>query len=159
MSFQEECRQHRPWLLSYAKFLTNGDTETAEDVVQNALLKGWRHWKKFIRHHDLSARNWLFSIVKSEFLNQYKLNKVRARKYDEYELPVQEPVVTEPFGDEILNAMKGLPVAQQEVVRRFCIDGQSYREIAGCMGTSIGTVMSRMYRGRHGIRARMAEAV
>ncbi len=158
MTFADVCRTHRKRLLEYARFLTCGDKDFAEDIVQNAFMKGWRHWNKFVRHHDLGARNWLFSIVKSEFLNQYKLNKVRARKYDEYELPVPEPVETEPFGDEILNAMKELPVAQQEVVRRFCVDGQSYREIARGMGTSVGTVMSRMYRGRHGILARMEAA-
>jgi len=140
---------HLSAAFNYARWLTRNDAE-AEDVVQEACLRALR-FVSSLREGD--ARPWLFAIVR----NTWYSHASRAAK-----APAAAPVVD--AADATLNpeqrllqrdtvarvriALEQLPVEFREVVLLREIEGLSYKDIAEAVQVPIGTVMSRLSRGR-----------
>jgi RNA polymerase sigma-70 factor (ECF subfamily) len=135
------------------------DRETADDLVQETYLRAWRSFDKF--EPGTNCRAWLFRIffyVRSEY------RRSQARKPLVFSLDhVKESVLpsrTDTSLDVTLKEMKHafaeLPEPFRIAVLLSDIEGLKYREIAEVLNVPVGTVMSRLSRGRQMLRARLA---
>jgi len=150
--FEEAVLPHLAAAHNLARWLTRSDRD-AEDVVQTAYLRALQFFDGF---HGVNPRAWLLSIVRNAFYTWLKQNRV-----EELSAPFDEELHAgaagqDPEADLLLHAdrhllrqaLESLPVAYREVVVLLELEGLSYKEIAGIAGVPIGTVMSRLARGR-----------
>ena len=172
-AFAEEAAPHIDALYATAMRLTKNQGD-AEDLVQEAMLKAYRYFDKYERGTNCKA--WLFKIMTNTFINRYR-KKQKRKEYlvDEDYRPLQERAVapqTNPlhqffgdqdtmferlFGDEVKEALEDIPVDFRMVVLLADLQDFAYKEIAEIMECPIGTVMSRLYRGRRMLRSRLEE--
>jgi len=145
--------QHIPRLRRYARALA-GDRAAADDLVQDTLERALSRFHLWRQGSDLRA--WLFTIMHNIFVNQARS---RARRY-------HEALETEPAADavrapepdwlelrDIARALSRLPQEQRVVVLLVGLEQFTYDEAAQVLGVPIGTVMSRLSRGRERLRA------
>jgi RNA polymerase sigma-70 factor (ECF subfamily) len=135
----------------------------AEDLVQDTYLKAFRFFDTFEKGTNVKA--WLFKILTNTFINKYR-RKVKEREIaeapaedivlDRFVSTEQVRALQEPerdfFGrllsDEVVEALDQVPVDFRMVVILADIQDFSYKEIAEIVGCPVGTVMSRLFRGR-----------
>lgn len=138
-----------PRLRRYALALTN-DPAAADDLTQDCLERAIR------KRHQLkkyaSVRVWLYRILYTVFLNQ-RLRTSRLRNYLPIEDMPEPPSVSASQEEsvicqEITEAMRCLPAEQRAVVALVAVEGLSYDEAASALDLPIGTVRSRLSRGR-----------
>ena len=156
-------------LFRYALSMTR-DRDRAEELTQDTLAKAIEHVDKY--KPDTNARAWLFRIMTNHHINQRRarrpevqfLEEVEPRwDADAQELLVrsnQDPersLVTRLAGSQIKDALERLPEDFRMVVVLADLEGFSYREIADQVGCPIGTVMSRLHRGRRLMRQQLLE--
>jgi RNA polymerase sigma-70 factor (ECF subfamily) len=162
--FERQVMPLRSNLYSAAMKLTR-DPSDADDLVQDTLLRAWAFWASFTQGTNLKA--WLFTVLRNTFINGYHR---RGRKRDfqndvTSQMRSLGPTVavghscSSPPGPEdavaaeaqrvlIREALDSLPTDYRIAVSYADLDGLSYKEIAAAMECPIGTVMSRIYRGR-----------
>ena len=162
--FTADAMQFAPQLFSTALRMTRNRAD-AEDLVQETYIKGWRSFNTFQVGTNLRA--WLFRIMTNTYINKYNAAK---RKGTEVELDdVEELFLYKRLGsidqsklsnsaedqmlnlftdDEVKNALESLPVDFRIPVLLSDVDGFSYKEIAEMLEIPMGTVMSRLHRGR-----------
>lgn len=142
---------HTRSLLRVARRLTlnRGERDAAEDLVQETMLAAWRGFRQF--RSGTNARAWLFRILINAVHSRGR--KLRAMPVTapitEYDFPVEAGVLT---GMEIAQALDELPSEQKEVLLLGVVEGFTSQEMAGILSIPIGTVMSRMSRGRQALR-------
>ena len=140
-----------PNLRRYARALI-GDREGADDLVQDTLERAVRKFHLW-RPGDLRA--WLFSIMHNVFVNQLKARKVA------YEVEVDESIaapMSSVTGTDLMDLDRGLAALspdQREVVLLIAVEDMTYAEVGRALGIPIGTVMSRLSRGRDKLRRLM----
>lgn len=146
------------------------DHAEAEDLVQDTLVRAWRFWESFQRGSNIRA--WMFTIMRNTFINSYHRNgRARAFKKDVADQaaalgpavalanstsqpPEADDVVTARLtAARIREALELLPRDFRLAVELADLEGLSYKEIAELMECPIGTVMSRIYRGRRQLHA------
>jgi RNA polymerase sigma-70 factor (ECF subfamily) len=145
--------------------------QDAEDLVQETFLNAFRALDRFEEGTNLRA--WLFRILNNAFISQYRRRKRRPSSsldevsdfylYDHLVAGNTAPAQENPerevlsrIGDEaVLQALEELPVEFRQVELLADVEGFSYREIADILGIPIGTVMSRLYRGRRRLQQRL----
>lgn len=151
-------------LYGSAMRLTRDPTE-AEDLVQDTLIRAFRFWDSFQQGTNIKA--WLFTILRNTFINGYHRRGRAARFRSGVEAEMrslgptaavansssqppgpEEAVETSATTDAVRDAVEQLPDAYRLAVTLCDLEGYSYKEIAEIMGCPIGTVMSRIYRGR-----------
>jgi RNA polymerase sigma-70 factor (ECF subfamily) len=130
------------------------DPHEAEDAVQEAFLRAIRHFTGF---RGVDGRAWILSIVRNTCLTQLRRRRSGGEKveFDE-ETHTLEKEVSEPeadlantiAADSVREGLSQLPVEFREVLVLRELEGLSYKEIAQVAGVPIGTVMSRLARGR-----------
>ncbi len=148
-----------------------GNHADAEDITQEAFLRAYRFFDRYNR--QMPFENWLYRIISNVFIDEIrKKPKVRLQSIDQpissgepdseirLELPDQtndpEWMMMQVEIDETLqNALNVLPVDFRQAVVLADVEGMSYEEIAEVMGCSLGTVRSRLHRGRKMLRARL----
>jgi RNA polymerase sigma-70 factor, ECF subfamily len=146
---------HIQGLRRFARSLLRGDLERADDLVQDSLERALSHWKK--RHPDGDLRRWLFTILYNCFVTQQirrrRFTLLRLGDVSEENLPrfdgAQEPTLA--YRD-LLRGFAELPYDQRAVLLLIAAEGFSYEEAARVLGVPIGTVMSRLSRGRERLR-------
>jgi RNA polymerase sigma-70 factor (ECF subfamily) len=146
---------HIPHLRRYARALT-GDHALSEDLVQDTLERAWRRIALWRPGSDLRA--WLFTIMHNLYVNQLKagargLGRNAAR--GELDLPVSPAPEDRLELRDLHKALQRLPHEQREVVLLVGLEQMSYDEAAKVLGVPIGTVMSRLSRGREQLRSMM----
>lgn len=137
--------------------------EDAEDLVQETYLKAFKYYSKFSEGTNFKA--WLFKIMKNTFINIYRKKKLQPYRVDMDDLhegleqslldrgenlnpdPETEFIFTE-MDTEIKEALLDLPHDYKMVILLADLQGFAYREIADILEIPVGTVMSRLYRGR-----------
>src|SRR5262245_5651870 len=134
------------------------DRETADDLVQETYLRAWRSFDKF--EPGTNCRAWLFRIffyVRSEYRkSQARQPLVFSLDYvKESTLPSQPNTSLDFTLEEIKHACVELPEEFRIAVLRSDIEGLKYREIAEVLNVPVGTVMSRLSRGRRLLRAKL----
>ena len=171
--FTADAMQYAPQLFSTALRMTRNRSD-AEDLVQETYIKGWRSFQTFQEGTNLRA--WLFRIMTNTYINKYNAQK---RKGTEVELDdVEELFLYKRLGsidqsqlsssaedqmlnlftdDEVKNALESLPEDFRIPVLLSDVDGFAYKEIAEMLEIPIGTVMSRLHRGRKAMQKMLYE--
>ncbi len=151
---------YRDQLFKTALRLTRS-VEESEDLLQETYLKAYRHYHQFTEGTNLKA--WLFRILKNSFINGYRRTRNRPQMMDFDELRdssedfetgvqmTQDPeleYLSQELDHEIREALMALPHHYRMAVLMVDLQGLSYQEVADALAVPIGTIMSRLYRGR-----------
>ena len=139
-----------PNLRRYARALA-GERHAADDLVQDTLERAMRKFHLW-RPGDLRA--WLFSIMHNVFINQLRSKRNQPTdELGEYAGAGTPEWVTD--AHDLERVLAGLPPEQREVVLMVSLEDMSYEEVSRALGIPIGTVMSRLSRGREKLRRHM----
>jgi RNA polymerase sigma-70 factor (ECF subfamily) len=145
-----------------------GDPEGARDLVQETYLRAYRFFHRF--EPGTNAKAWLLTILRHTFINAYRKTGGRRQVawptvepwYAADVLPVlggevvaSAATLRHVVQDEVMAALEALPEAFRRVVVLADLADLSYQEIAVVLGCPIGTVMSRLCRGRQQLRQRL----
>ncbi len=146
-TFDAAVRAHAGDLFRYAYWLAR-NRQQAEDIVQEALLRGWR---AFPRLRDQAAvKAWLFSIVKNEF-HRAAVRDARHGGVDAADIDIIDER-SSPFGMEMRDALMALPAAYAEPLALQVLGGFTCGEIATMLETTEGAVMTRLTRARQALK-------
>ncbi len=169
--FEALALAHLDPLYSAALRLTKNDRD-AEDLVQDTCIRAYRFFDKFERGTNIKA--WLFKILTNTFINRYR-RKVKERAVVE---GAERDAVHERFisrdttdfaanpeqyffdrllSDDVLRAIDSLPIDFRLVVILADLQEFSYKEIAEILECPVGTVMSRLFRGRKLLQATLRD--
>jgi RNA polymerase sigma-70 factor (ECF subfamily) len=148
-----EIAAHIPRLRRYARALA-GDSHRADDLVQDTLERALT--KFHLWRHGSDLRAWMFTIMHNVFINQLKARRELALD-DAVEDGLQSAPQSDPLELRDLDtALRRLPVEQREVLLLVGLEQLSYAEASQALGVPVGTVMSRLSRGRERLRAVMS---
>jgi RNA polymerase sigma-70 factor (ECF subfamily) len=140
-----------PGLRRFACALLRGDREAADDLVQDTLERALSRWN--LRRRRENLRGWLYAILYNRFLsNQHRGRRGRGRALTE---ETELPGIDGGQHSTLLRGLAALPEEQRVVLLLVGIEDLSYQEAAGVLGVPIGTVMSRLSRGRECLRRSM----
>jgi len=167
--FEEVALVHLDQLFHMALRLC-GNRAKAEDLVQETYFRAFKHFDKF--DPGTNCRAWLFAILHNTFVNRVKRERREVLEPDgdleSAEIDASEVMVTitnpeEEFFKHIVDAdlvraMERLPLRFREVVLLADVEECSYKEIAQICGVPVGTVMSRLFRGRQFLRKALVAA-
>ena len=156
-SFADQILCHVDSLYSFARHLT-GSRDGADDLVQETYARAMRSWRRF--EPGTHCKAWLFTIMRNRFLNDRRSRSREVLRGDPTGLndeggPVDFPnsLLQRPdLKIDLENAFASLPEDLKLVVLLRDQEGLEYREIADLLGCPIGTVMSRLSRGRLRVR-------
>jgi len=164
--FEEQISPHLKSAYNLAKWLTRSH-EDAEDIVQEAFLRAFAAFESF-RGEDAKPQNakaWLLTIVRNTSMTLLKRNR-NAGATIGFEEALQEPIERSPDPEEglliscdreqVRQALEQLPSDFREALVLREMEGLSYKEIAAAIGVPLGTVMSRLSRGREWLRRILA---
>lgn len=140
-----------PNLRRYARALV-GDRDGADDLVQDTLERAVRKFHLW-RPGDLRA--WLFSIMHNVFVNQLKARKIAPDVELDDNMAAPMPGATRADILDLQRALAGLAPEQREVVLLVALEDMSYADVSRALGIPMGTVMSRLSRGRERLRRAM----
>lgn len=150
--FDEFIRDQIPRLRRYARALM-GERSRADDLVQDTLERAWTRFHLWRRGSNLRA--WLFTVMHNVFVNQYRRQlKTAALTLDEAAEPaVQDGAPQSMDMRDLLKALEQLPADFREVLLLVSVEQMTYEEVAEVLSVPLGTVMSRLSRGRAQLRA------
>jgi RNA polymerase sigma-70 factor (ECF subfamily) len=172
--FTAEAMPHADALFGAAMRMTKSRRD-AEDLVQDTMLKAFQHFERY--EPGTNCKAWLFKIMTNTFINRYRKSQ-RERVFlvdEERGRPLAERIAVTPpseletreespdqqierlFGDEVGEALRNVPVDFRMAVLLADVYDFAYKECAEILDVPIGTVMSRLYRGRRLLRAQLAE--
>src|SRR5262245_8216929 len=170
--FEREALVHLDALYGAAYRLTRNPRD-AEDLVQDAVLRAYRFWDSFEK--DSNCKAWLLRILTNTFINEYQRKK-RSREVLDAAAAEQDAtdgvlvhaeatdrqspertLLERSVSDDVQRALDGLPDDFRTAVVLCDVQGLSYKEIADIMQTPVGTVMSRLFRGRKLLAASLRE--
>jgi RNA polymerase sigma-70 factor (ECF subfamily) len=148
---------HIPRLRRYARALA-GDQHAADDLVQDTLERAINKHHLWRPGSDLRA--WLFAIMHNVFVNQLRARAAHPESaLDEDDLPAVPSAQGERLEiRDLEGALALLPAEQREIVLLVGLEQLSYAEAAKALDIPIGTVMSRLFRGRERLRALLTGA-
>lgn len=140
-----------PRLRRYAWALT-GNRASADDLVQDALERAWSRLHLWRAGSDMRA--WLFTIMHNVFVNGVRARHLEAVPLEEeaLEIPVRGAQEDGLLMRDLQAGLAQLSMEQREVLLLAALEGMRYEEIAEVLGIPIGTVMSRLSRGRERLR-------
>jgi RNA polymerase sigma-70 factor (ECF subfamily) len=147
-----ELAQLLPFLRAFSRSLS-GNRELAEDLAQEALAKAWQFRRSFGPGGNLKA--WLFTILRNELFSHRR----RAWRHAPWDAEQAETISTAPGEQQwsvelsdTVNAMNSLPAAQREALIMIGVGGFSYDDTAVLASCAVGTMKSRVARGRQSLR-------
>jgi RNA polymerase sigma-70 factor (ECF subfamily) len=148
-SFEAQITELIPRLRRYARVLT-GNRAHADDLVQDTLERSWarqHHWRP-----GTDLRAWMFTIMHNLHVNQLRRRQpTPGADVDELAVaPAQERALEL---HNVQSALARLPVESREVLLLVAVEEMRYAEAAAVLKVPIGTVMSRLSRGREQLRA------
>ncbi|MBD3617311.1 MAG: sigma-70 family RNA polymerase sigma factor [Gracilimonas sp.] len=167
--FDKEIIPHMDALYNFALRLTT-DPNDAEDLVQDTIVKAYRFFSSYEK--GTNAKAWMFRILKNSFINNYRKTSKKPSQvdYDEvssyYESIRAERTETsdlenlmfrEMMDDDLSTALKRLPEDFRTVVLLCDVEGYTYEEIANMLDVPIGTIRSRLHRGRNLLKTELLE--
>jgi len=169
--FQQQAMQYAPQLYSAAMRMTRNNAD-AEDLVQEAYLRAYRSFHTF--ENGTNLRAWLFRILTNTYINSYRSKQRRVQETDLNDVEdlylyrriggvdlasrSAEDTLFDLFtDDEVKAALEALPEAFRMPVLLADVEEFSYKEIAEILDIPIGTVMSRLHRGRKAMQKALAD--
>ncbi len=167
--FNEEIIPHLDALYNFGLRLTS-DPNDAEDLVQDSIVKAYRFFDSYEK--GTNAKAWLFRILKNSYINNYrkKSKKPQEVDYDEvasfYESiraertetsDMEDKMFRELIDDDISYALDEIPEDFRTVVLLCDVEDFTYEEIANMLDVPIGTIRSRLHRGRNLLKAQLMD--
>jgi RNA polymerase sigma-70 factor, ECF subfamily len=171
--FADQAMQYAPQLYSAALRMTRNQAD-AEDLVQETYLRGFRSFHTFTEGTNLRA--WLFRILTNAYINTYRAKQRRPIESDLADveelylykrlgsmetaaasLSAEEQFLDLFTDDEVKTALEDLPENFRLPVLLADVDGFAYKEIAEILDIPVGTVMSRLHRGRKAMQRALYE--
>jgi RNA polymerase sigma-70 factor (ECF subfamily) len=148
--------EHIPRLRRYARALV-GDRYVADDLVQDTLERAWNKFHLWREGSDLRA--WLFTIMHNVFINQARRRRLEIEQpMDELPTTVARAAPGERLEPEDVDrALRTLSPEQREVVLLIAVEQLTYEEVGRALGIPLGTVMSRLSRGRERMRQMLGD--
>jgi len=168
-AFEREALPHTDLLYNFALRMTNNSAD-ADDLVQETFLKAYRFWDKY--EQGTNIRAWLFRIMKNSYINRYRKESKEPATVDYDEIKnfyasirdesadpndLQKSLFGNLLDDDVAKAVAALPEDFRTVVILCDIEGLTYQEIAEFVDCPLGTVRSRLHRGRRMLRAQLFE--
>jgi RNA polymerase sigma-70 factor, ECF subfamily len=172
-TFAEQAMPFMDGLYSAALRMTRNPTD-AEDLVQETYLKAYRAFHTFQEGTNLKA--WLYRILTNTYINQYRAKKRRPDETDLEEVEdlylyrrlgglegatagrsAEEELLDHLTSEEVKAAIESLPEQFRMAVLLADVEGFAYKEIAEILDIPIGTVMSRLHRGRKAMQKQLYE--
>ncbi len=167
--FDEEIIPHMDALYNFALRLTT-DPNDAEDLVQDTIVKAYRFFSSYEK--GTNAKAWMFRILKNSFINNYRktskkpsqvdydevssyYESIRAERTDTSDL--ESLMFREMMDDDLSTALTRLPEDFRTVVLLCDVEGYTYEEIANMLDVPIGTIRSRLHRGRNLLKTELLE--
>ncbi len=163
-SFAAQALEHAPQLYAAALRMTRNQAD-AEDLVQDTYLRAYRGFGGFAEGTNLRA--WLFRILTNAYINSYRAKQRRPQERDLDDVEdlylyrrlgsldaalgnrsAEETLMDMLTDDEVKQALEDLPESFRLPVLLADVEGFAYKEIAEMLDIPIGTVMSRLHRGR-----------
>lgn len=160
-SFEAEALPHMDALYRTALRMTKNSND-AEDLVQETFVKAYRFWDKF--ETGSNCRAWLFKIMTNIFINDYRAKSRAPQSVDVDDIDdgylynyladsksdqnPEEQLFAKLLDDDVKRAIEELPDDFRVVVVLSFLEGFSYQEIAEIADLQLGTVKSRLHRGR-----------
>ncbi len=169
--FEELTLPHMDDVFRFAMGLTRNRAQ-AEDLVQDTFIKAFKAFAGFRVNSNVKA--WLFRICKNHFIDRYRQKARRPRHSGDVETVAVDPVrhsidvferegIDNPetfldlFGDEVNRYLRELPEVYRKALLLCDVDGLSYEEISDVLDVPIGTIRSRISRGRAFLKERLEE--
>jgi RNA polymerase sigma-70 factor, ECF subfamily len=147
--FEQLALVHTRALLRAAVRLAR-DVAIAEDLVQDSMLRAWRHFDRF--QPGTNCKAWLFRIMLNCWTTRHQQMRQEAIQFfpEQYteSAPVERTAPTRFSAEEIQNSIDLLSEEYRTALVLFAVEGFSCKEIAEILGIPIGTVMSRLSRAR-----------
>jgi RNA polymerase sigma-70 factor (ECF subfamily) len=170
-AFSTDALQYAPQLYSAALRMTRNPAD-AEDLVQETFLRAYRSYASFEEGTNLRA--WLFRILTNTYINSYRAKQRRPQetelgetddlylyrrlgRIDSAAMSAEDQLFDLFTDDEVKAALEELPDAFRLPVLLADVEDFSYKEIAEALEIPIGTVMSRLHRGRKAMHRRLYE--
>ena len=164
-AFEEEALPHLDRLYAAALRYVRRPSD-ADDLVQEALTTAFRAYHQVAEGSNVRA--WLYRVLHTTFLSQYRRDGRRPAEDSTEDVeaavaaarstPSAEHTALSAFGPaEVRSALAALPEEQRVAVYLADVEGFAYREIAEIMDSPVGTVMSRLHRGRTALRSSLAD--
>lgn len=158
-AFEAEVYPHLESLFRFAMWLEQ-DRDRAEDLVQQALLEALESFHRFTL--GTNCRAWLISILRHVRSNRLRASKRLSMVSDSENriagtIPFVPPVPEQLTDEDILSALKRLSSEYQEVIILCDVEELTYKEIATALDIPVGTVMSRLHRGRDLLRRELPQ--
>jgi len=172
-TFADQAMEFMPSLYSAALRMTRNPSD-AEDLVQETYLKAYRGFGGFEEGTNLKA--WLYRILTNTYINLYRARKRRPDESDIEDVEdlylyrrlggleaaaagrsAEDELLDIYTDDEVKEAIESLPEQFRMAVLLADVEGFSYKEIADILEIPIGTVMSRLHRGRKGLQKKLWE--
>jgi len=165
--FEKELLPHIDALTTFAYHLTLNEVN-AQDLVQETYMKAYKSIDKYIE--GTNAKAWLFKILKNAYINEFRKKSKQPNKVD-YEdfinyhnsddennqgyMDLRDELYDNLMGDEVTMAINSLPIDFRTVILLCDVEGFTYEEIAKIIDIPIGTVRSRLFRGRNMLKAEL----
>ncbi|MDH4117023.1 MAG: sigma-70 family RNA polymerase sigma factor [Acidimicrobiia bacterium] len=172
-NFDRDAMEYAPQLFAAAMRMARNPAD-AEDLVQETLLKAYRAYASFEEGTNLKA--WLYRILTNTYINKYRRDSRRPNETDLADVEdlylyrrigsehsadasrsVEDLVLDGLVEADIKQAVESLPEAFRVPVLLADLEGFSYKEIASILDVPIGTVMSRLHRGRKALQKTLWE--
>ncbi len=167
--FEDEIIPHLDAMYNFALRLTSSPN-SAEDLVQDSIVKAFRFFNSYEK--GTNAKAWLFRILKNSYINNYRkkskqpnqvdydevasfYESIRADRTDTSDL--EDRMYRDLIDDDISNALEDLPEDFRTVVLLCDIEDFTYEEIANMLDVPIGTIRSRLHRGRNLLKSQLLE--
>ncbi|WP_306193164.1 sigma-70 family RNA polymerase sigma factor [Streptomyces sp. MK5] len=169
--FEQDALEHRGYLLAAARSIARNPAD-AEDLLQEAYARAYASFDQYCPGTNFGA--WVRRILVNQYINGYRKEQRRPRQYlvaDAGEQQLSRPGI---YGDlafdsaestvlshlaspDLKAALRMVPPVRRTAVYLADVEGFSYKEIADFMGTPVGTVMSRIHRGRKQLRSLLSQ--
>ena len=160
ISFEVEAMPHVDRLFRLAMWWER-DRREAEDLVQDTLVQAMQSFHRFTP--GTNCRAWLIAILQHVRSNRRR-SRLRRPTVEDLDdriaetVPFVPPVPQALTDDDVLAALRGIPEAYQDIILLCDVEGFTYKEIAETLASPMGTVMSRLHRGRALLRQQLAPA-
>ena len=164
-AFEDLLRSHLPQVRRFARAFAYVEAD-ADDLAQDALIKVYKSLKLF--RYQSAFSTWLFAVVRNSFLDSAKSRAGRQRGVEDglgeqhARAPSEAPLADEELEREqekqrLWGALRQVPEEFRSALVLFDLEGHTYDELAAIVGVPVGTVKSRLFRGRALLRKLLGE--
>ncbi|MGW3151750.1 sigma-70 family RNA polymerase sigma factor [Streptomyces sp. NPDC001177] len=151
--------EHASLLLRFAARLLGGDWHRAEDLVQEAVLRAWRHSAELAADPE-RARPWLFTVVRNLAIDDHRARRLRPAQltpFDNCDIPVEDEIERTLTSQVVQKALQDLSDQHREIIKYMYYLGCSVAQASELLGIPPGTVKSRSYYAVRALKEALLE--